>query len=67
MITEALKKGAAGKNLTYDEAYAWGGESATFYGSGGGGGGYAKSGGSTTDKGIGGAGYQGVVYIRVPA
>ena len=53
--------------VTYDEAYAWGGESATFYGSGGGGGGYAKSGGSTTDKGIGGAGYQGVVYIRVPA
>ena len=53
--------------ITYDEAYVWGGESATFYGSGGGGGGYAKSGGSTTDKGIGGAGYQGVVYIRIPA
>lgn len=43
------------------------GGNATFYGSGGGGGGYATSETASSDSGAGGAGYQGVVYIRVPA
>lgn len=47
------------------------GADATFFGSGGGGGGnyfkYSSSGSHTSRKGVGGAGYQGVVYIAVPA
>ena len=43
------------------------GYAASFYGGGGGGGGYAHDMWSGNATGAGGAGYQGVVYIRVPA
>lgn len=47
------------------------GADATFFGSGGGGGGnyfkYSSSGSHTSRKGVGGAGYQGVLYIAIPA
>jgi hypothetical protein len=42
------------------------GGNATFYGSGGGGGGYYVSSSGSSKTGTGGAGYQGVVYIRIP-
>lgn len=46
---------------------AYDGSSAKFYGSGGGGGGYAHDLWNGDASGTAGAGYQGVVYIRVPA
>ena len=58
--------GAAGSaSSTYT---ANNGDAATFYGSGGGGGAFAQSSysSSTTYKGIGGTGYQGVAYLLVP-
>ena len=55
--------GKGGTPTTYD---AVGGGAATFYGGGGGGAGYFYNNASTTQRSSG-AGYQGVVYIRVPA
>ena len=42
------------------------GGSATFYGSGGGGGGFYVSKTGSTKNGTSGAGYQGVIYVRIP-
>jgi hypothetical protein len=42
------------------------GNAATFYGSGGGGGGYHKNSDGDIDSNSGGAGYQGVIYVRIP-
>lgn len=57
--------GGRGGNASWKDSTGYGGGSATFYGSGGGGGGYGQH--YQTTAASGGAGYQGVVYIRVPA
>ena len=59
--------GGAGGSATYENtmAYTNNGEPATFYGSGGGGGSGIRAGSSYKRKGSG-AGYQGVIYIRIP-
>ena len=56
--------GAGGKpsSLTNDRK----GGAATFYGSGGGGGGYLMDSSENIYTGPGGAGYQGVIYVRIP-
>ena len=50
-----------------ESPFASNGSAASFYGGGGGGGGYANDLWMGTATGAGGAGYQGVVYIRIPA
>lgn len=57
--------GGRGGNASWKDSTGYGGGSATFYGSGGGGGGYGQH--YQTTAASGGAGYQGVVYIRIPA
>lgn len=55
--------GAGGNGSTGDTAFMANGYDATFYGSGGGGGGSGRL-NNNTSSGMGGSGYQGVVYIR---
>lgn len=64
---------AAGGNLgggaggSYDGNTATAGSKATYYGSGGGGGGsYKNEKTGSVKNGGGGAGYQGVIYVRIP-
>ena len=61
--------GGTGGETSYQQSFAgaYSGEAATFYGSGGGGGAELYCSSSRDDYGIGGAGYQGVVYILEPA
>jgi hypothetical protein len=59
------KGGDAGKAAVTNAYTVQNGSAATFYGGGGGGGGVAITGG--VDAGSGGKGYQGVVYIAIPA
>ena len=60
------KGGAASDSSLYGQSYTYNGASATFYGSGGGGGGSHVNAYVEAAPGSGGAGYQGVVYLRVP-
>ena len=60
------KGGAASDSSLYGQSYTYNGASATFYGSGGGGGGSHVNAYVEASPGYGGAGYQGVVYLRVP-
>lgn len=56
------KGGGAGGNGSTSGA----GANATYYGSGGGGGGYYCTTSGSVTKSKGGAGYQGVIYVRIP-
>ena len=56
--------GGAGGTGTYP---TYNGGNATYYGSGAGGGGYFRSNGGIVDLFPGGSGYQGIVYMRIPA
>lgn len=56
--------GAGGTGASSSSSNAGG--DATFYGSGGGGGGSYFSTSGTASRGNGGAGYQGVIYVRIP-
>ena len=56
--------GGTGGTGTYP---TYNGGNATYYGSGAGGGGYFRSNGGIVDLFPGGSGYQGIVYIRIPA
>ena len=60
------KGGAASDSSLYGSSYTYNGTGATFYGSGGGGGGSHVNAYVEASPGSGGAGYQGVVYLRVP-
>ena len=59
--------GTGGAVQDYNGAQAENGGNATFYGSGGGGGGYINfNDGEDEAYGLGGSGYQGVIYVRIP-
>lgn len=62
--TAGERGGGAGG--TGSSSTAGAGSDATFYGSGGGAGGYYVSSGGTKTSKNGGAGYQGVIYVRIP-
>lgn len=63
--TGGTKGGGAGPKPAASDSSCYGG-AATFYGSGGGGASYYISTGGNHYWGYGGAGYQGVVYVRIP-
>lgn len=62
----AASGGAKGGGNGGSEAGSGIGGSATFYGSGGGAGSYYCSRGGEITRGMGGDGYQGIIYIRIP-
>lgn len=62
----AASGGAKGGGNGGSEAGSGSGGSATFYGSGGGAGSYYCSRGGEITRGMGGDGYQGIIYIRIP-
>lgn len=66
--TGGVKGGGNGGGVTYNASAAYAtGKNASFYGSGAGGGAYYRKYSDTQRIGTGGIGYQGVVYIAVPA